>query len=147
MSTGIAPRVGYGKKDFVATIQITHPDSGQALAPWRVTSWEGGGVTAEAERNPDWDGDYVTSGRPSRENVTTGLAWGRNPAVDTAELNRWCGRAWATLTKSRARNGVIVGDTMKFMGLLVGVSDDAGDPGASDGAVLSLEWAVDADLL
>ncbi len=143
----MAMKRGFSKGDFVGSVQFTNPDTGQQLEPWRVTSFSGGSVSGSAKSNPDWDGGYVTGGRRERETVTITMAWGRNPAVNVIELDRWAMHAEAILTHSRARNGVIVGDTRRFTGLLTKVEPPEGDYGSDDGAVLQMEFAVDSDLL
>lgn len=144
----MAVKRGYSKADFVGTVQIVDPDTGQTLPPMRVTSWEGGEITGSSTKVPDWDGDFVTAGRTEISDVTAGFSWGRNPAtLEVEKLYRWVNRAEALLTHSLAKNGVIIGATRKFSGMLTGCNPDAGDPGGDDSATLELTFAVDSELL
>lgn len=135
------------RSNWLAQLKVQNPDTGDwvDLGQWAVL--EGGGVGADESLYHDWDGPQQLGGVRTRESATAKRLYGRNANEVYSTLDRWVGSSRIELSRAATDDrGVIVGEVIRYTGILGGAKLPDVEKGSSDGGEIELVLQLDADL-
>lgn len=138
---------GNKRSNWVSQVKVQNPDSGEwiDLGQWAVV--EGGGVSSDSTKYHDWDGEQNLGGVRTREDMTVKRLYGRHANEVYSQLDRWCGSALIEASRAATDDrGVIVGEVLRYTGMLGGAKLPDQEKGSNDAGEIELTLQLDADL-